>query len=308
MSRFLLALLLVSAADAYAGVVETGSFSVSDELGGFRLLSASGMGTKRDPLVIEEELLGIAPASLVVRRRIDAKPLPYAQQWRALYVVKRIRNASRRVWGGFEVELQERQGTPSVYGDGLSFDQGRKPAANVGVDAFGRLQRIFEPHDRLRFSDGFVDPEGVLALSFSITDPTPTGIFYIVQTPQLLSSGFVGVERAVARHEPTVDPLLQRQRRASAPPERTVGAEAGSVPEIECGEPDRLRTVEARLAVRHAREEIVRQNRCRAHAEDAEARQLPSFDVGAVSGREDAFVLRRVERTRDGEAAFVVGW
>ena len=45
----------------------TGAYSFSDELGGFRITGASGIGTKDDPLVITEELNSATPVTLTIR-------------------------------------------------------------------------------------------------------------------------------------------------------------------------------------------------------------------------------------------------
>ena len=44
-----------------------GGFSFSDELGGFRLLSASGSGRPDDPIVLAEEIFNVQPVTLVIR-------------------------------------------------------------------------------------------------------------------------------------------------------------------------------------------------------------------------------------------------
>ena len=40
---------------------------------------------------------------------------------------------------------------PSVFGDGLSFDQRRSESENIVSDSFAEFSRDFEPYDRLRF-------------------------------------------------------------------------------------------------------------------------------------------------------------
>ncbi len=105
------------AASASAAEFFAGGYSFSDELGGFRLLSASGIGTFDDPVVLVEELPSIDPIILVIRRH-DTRPGQMQ-----LTLVKKVFNRSRRVWAGFEVELQEILHKPSVYSDGLSFKQ-----------------------------------------------------------------------------------------------------------------------------------------------------------------------------------------
>lgn len=162
-------------------------YVLSDTLGGFRLLSAIGTGSRADPVIVEEEITAAAPAILTIRR-LPSSDLASGTPVE-LTIVKRIRNLSRRVWGGFEVELQEILRKPSVYGDGLSFNQYALDPDDAEADAFGETRRLYEPYDRIRFEDGYVDPEGFLTIRLTITDPTPSAVFYLVQDPQLLSAG-----------------------------------------------------------------------------------------------------------------------
>lgn len=183
-----LALLLLAAfgRPAAAGEIALPSYVLSDALGGFRLLSATGNGTKADPVIVEEEITGVGPATLTIRRLPRAGLTAGAPV--ELNLVKRIRNLSRRVWAGFEVELQETLHTPSVYGDGLSFNQYAVGPDDADADAFALTRRLYEPYDRMRFENGYVDPDGVLTIRLTITDPTPSAVFYLVQAPQLLSA------------------------------------------------------------------------------------------------------------------------
>ncbi len=186
------AVLTIAPDRAPAAPLATGGFTFSDELGGFRLLSVSGTGSADDPIVVEEELTGTGPAILVIRRDIVRYPAnPWARNgvWTAIHLTKVVRNLTGRVWIGFDLELQEKLHKPSVYGDGLSFDQGRAVPAEIRSNAFARNHRLFEPYDRIRFEDGSVDPDATLRLEIHITDPTPVSVFYLVQDPQILYAG-----------------------------------------------------------------------------------------------------------------------
>ncbi len=175
-------------AAASAAEFFTGGYSFSDELGGFRLLSASGTGTAADPVVVKEELLDVAPVTLVIRNRdIFGKHGGIGQL--ELTLVKQVTNRSERVWAAFEIELQEVLGKPSDYGDGLSFKQFAAKPPDVASDLFQKNQRMFEPYDRIDFLDGHVDPGKTVSLRVTITDPTPVAEYYLVQDPQLLSAG-----------------------------------------------------------------------------------------------------------------------
>lgn len=189
------AMLLTLASLALAGPVaggepvrhRSGAYSFSDELGGFRILAVSGTGTRADPLVVVPELLSASPVTLVIRAETPIRAFAadgyFANGFVRLTVV--ARNASRLAWTEFEFELQEILGQPSVYGDGLSFDQRRADGANVSSGRFATFDRAFEPFDRLRFADGHVDPGDEAEFTFLITDFTPAPVFYLVLDPRI---------------------------------------------------------------------------------------------------------------------------
>jgi hypothetical protein len=177
---------------AWAKVWSAGGLTFSDEQGGFRLISVSGRGSIEDPIVIVEELTGVDPVVLVVRGAQDQAPGAGVMTGRPilyLAVIKIVLNRSRRVWGGFDLELQQELGTPSPYGDGLSFDQTGGFGARLHSDRFAINRQIFEPYDRVRFQAGSVDPGAQVRFRFFITDPTPVQEFYLLQEPRLLMAG-----------------------------------------------------------------------------------------------------------------------
>jgi hypothetical protein len=185
------ALVLVAAlvsVPAAGAEFSAGAYSFSDELGGFRLLSASGNGTSDDPIVISEEILDVAPVTLVIRNRDFLSMRGQAGQAQ-LTLVKKVTNRSVRVWAGFELELQEVLGKPSDYGDGLSFKQFAAEPSDVASDVFAKNERRFEPYDRIEFTDGHLDPDATGTFKVTITDPTPVPEYYLVQDPKLLSAG-----------------------------------------------------------------------------------------------------------------------
>jgi len=179
----------IAADRARAEPFRAGNFSFSDELGGFRILSVTGTGSSIDPVVLEEEIFETGPVTLVIRRHgpTDAKPgADQMEESRALTLVKLVRNRTRRIWAGFDLELQEILNRPSVYSDGLSFNQIGAAPPDVESDDFARNVRQFEPYDRIQFHSGHVDPEKTARIRVHITDPTPERIFYLVQDPQIL--------------------------------------------------------------------------------------------------------------------------
>lgn len=139
--------------------------------------------------MIVEEFDTLQSATLVIRKDRLEPPKGAAitgQSFVNLAVIKVVINASKRVWGAFDLELQEVLKEPSPYGDGLSFDQMRGFDEVVSSDSFASSRQVYEPYDRVRFQDGSVDPGATVRFSFRITDPTPVGEFYLLQEPRLL--------------------------------------------------------------------------------------------------------------------------
>lgn len=167
-----------------------GAYSFSDELGGFTIHSASGIGTRADPIVIVQELNSASPVTMVIRATETIRPYALAGDYANGMIHMRIKatNASGLPWLEFEFELQEILRQPSVYGDGLSFDQRRTSSDAIVSSRFKRFDDRFEPYDRLIYFDGFVDPQDSAEFSFMITDFTPRNEFYLLQDPRIPAS------------------------------------------------------------------------------------------------------------------------
>lgn len=182
----LLALSLISAGPADDGRWYSGEYSFSDELGGFRILSVKGSGTKADPIEISEELSSATPVTLVIRaaKPIQLRTLPQG----AFHVRVVILNKSGLAWIGFDFELQEIRGKPSDFDDGLSFGQTSPNPEFISSNRFDRFENRFESFDRLRFESGHADPLDRAEFGFFVTDVTPVPEFYLVQDPQIPSS------------------------------------------------------------------------------------------------------------------------
>ena len=172
-----------------AATFEAGGLSFSDELGGFRLLSASGRGTASDPIVLVEEISSLKPAVLTIRP-IDAAQNEFAQtsSLRVLMrsVIKIVVNKSAWRWTGFDLELRGEGGQASLYSDGLSFDQLSAMPAPFHSDLFASIRAEDEPHDRLRYDQGHVEPEQTVQIAFNLMDLNPRPLFYLAQEPIVL--------------------------------------------------------------------------------------------------------------------------
>lgn len=176
--------------DDHSGDLVGSPYAFSDELGGFAIAGVSGIGTRDDPIRITQDYLTVAPATLVIRaiRPINPFGVPGPFATGTLHIVLDVRNGSGTPWVGFELELQERYREPSVYGDGLSFDQRRQEAGSARSDAFRSARTDYEPFDRLLFEDGALDPDAVGEFRFLITDLTPLAIFYVRLDPHVPAS------------------------------------------------------------------------------------------------------------------------
>jgi hypothetical protein len=184
----LLAPLICGAGAADDGRFYAGAYSFSDELGGFRITDISGSGSTADPIVVKEELSSASAVTLVVRA---ARPLrPYGDGGNAfangfLHLRLVAHNGSGQGWLEFEFELEEELGSPSVFGDGLSFNQRKLTDEGLLCDRFADYHRDYAPYDRLLFREGHVDPKGFVTFGFFISDFTPDPIFYIRQDPRI---------------------------------------------------------------------------------------------------------------------------
>jgi hypothetical protein len=172
------------------GLFQTGAYSFSDELGGFHIISATGTGTKADPIVVTQELVSSSPVTLVIRA--TGPIAPFSSSTDAvngfLYLRAVVSNNSGQAWVEFEFELQEILRKASVFGDGLSFDQRQMNSEFISSDSFQKYSRDFEPLDRLLFQKGRVDPSRMASFSFLITDFTPRAEFYLVLDPRIPST------------------------------------------------------------------------------------------------------------------------
>ena len=177
--------------EAKGQVFYAGAYSFSDELGGFRILDVTGTGMRDDPFVIVEEFHSASPVTLTIRATAPLGRYYGGDVLIAngdLYMRIEAVNGSGQAWVEFEFELQEIRDRPSVFGDGLSFDQRKETSGTISSDSFARYSRDFEPYDRLLYQDGKVDPRASAGFSFFITDFTPRSVFYLVQDPRIPSS------------------------------------------------------------------------------------------------------------------------
>ncbi|CAN7542498.1 hypothetical protein LJR231_003917 [Phyllobacterium sp. LjRoot231] len=165
-----------------------GSYSFSDELGGFIIRSISGKGTFEDPIILTEEFPSATPTTLVIRTEKIALLNPSEDAGILFYLRVQAINGSGHPWVEFEFELQEQLNVPSDYGDGLSFYQPGDKRGMIKSTGYGTYSDDFEPYDRMVFRGGKIDPGGNASFDFPIADFTPKRVFYLVQEPRIPSS------------------------------------------------------------------------------------------------------------------------
>ncbi len=171
---------------AAAATFEAGGLTFSDELGGFRLLSARGEGTVSDPIVLVEEITSLKPAVLTVRQAGVKSSRSPSDRVLLRSLVKVVVNRSTWHWTGFDLELRGRHGRASVYSDGLSFDQLRAIPRPLRSDVFAAIRTEDEPYDRVRYDQGRVEPDQVVQMAFNLIDLNPRELFYLAQEPIVL--------------------------------------------------------------------------------------------------------------------------
>jgi hypothetical protein len=182
-----LALVSLAGSPLAAATWTTAGLSFSDELGGTRLLAAHGTGTARDPIVLVEEIDDAGPATLVVQNfRHGRQLISPAEGFLSLSVVVIVTNGGPWRWSGFDLELRTTPDDPSVYTDGLSFDQPQMYRTAAKANRFQQAHQEDEPFDRIRFDGGSVDPRDHLRLDFDIVDANGRPVFYLVQRPIVL--------------------------------------------------------------------------------------------------------------------------
>ena len=195
---------------AGAGSWTTAGLTFSDGPGGSRLVGASGTGSRDDPIILLEEISGAGPAVLTVRNdRTGHLEVSPALGFLSVSVATVVVNRGPFAWVGFDLELRRTPDRPSVYTDGLSFDQPQSFARAAKADRFAQTLQDDEPFDRIRFDGGHVRPGEYLRLDFDIVDVNGAAVFYLVQRPIVL----------LARHDRSDAP----RRLSSSPTPRPRG-------------------------------------------------------------------------------------
>ncbi|HYH39503.1 MAG TPA: hypothetical protein VD860_14865 [Azospirillum sp.] len=186
---------LLMGSSAWADSVTLDGLTFSDELGGFRLLSASGSGTPDDPFVVVEEVTAPEQVVLTIRGSLAARPgrlahnrigsdHPFGYALRKVVI-----NRTDSVWTGYDVELQQPLALASTQDDGLSFGEGSAFQRYAHADLFQVARVMQKPLDGIAFSMGDVPPGGRIALDFVITDIQERPAIFLAQRRPWVVSG-----------------------------------------------------------------------------------------------------------------------
>jgi hypothetical protein len=181
LAPLLIALHLFSVFSAEAASITLAGVTFSDELGGVRLLEGSGTGTLGDPFVLIEEITDTGPAILVIRGLAGFGNPTGSPHTAGFALTKIVRNATRKAWPRFSLELREFIPRHSPYEDGLSFGQGSRIGHPFGSDGYARVRDTKEPFDGIQFYEGRIRPGEAATFNFVITDYTPTAFFFLLQ-------------------------------------------------------------------------------------------------------------------------------
>ncbi|WP_431854712.1 hypothetical protein [Azospirillum sp.] len=193
--RVFVFVLMMGSASAWADSVTLAGLTFSDELGGFRLLSASGSGTPEDPFVVVEEVTAPEQTVLTIRGSLEAWPgrlahnrigsdHPFGYALRKVVI-----NRTDSVWTGYDVELQQPLGQASTQDDGLSFGEGSAFQRYAHADLFRVARVVQKPLDSIAFSVGDVPPGGRIALDFVVTDIQERPAIFVAQRRPWMVSG-----------------------------------------------------------------------------------------------------------------------
>jgi hypothetical protein len=192
---------LVGALATNADPMSAGDLSFSDELGGFRILSATGSGSTEDPFVVVEEVTGPEEPILVIRgltaqfgNRVSTHHLV------AFALNKVVVNRTPDEWNLYDMELRELIDSQSPYGDGLSFGQASTVGRPFRSSAFAVNHEIEEPFDSISFSQGRVRPGESVSFSLIISDTSPVSPILLLQHPsKVLASQPAGTLQTAIR-------------------------------------------------------------------------------------------------------------
>jgi hypothetical protein len=169
---------------AFAASLTVSGVTFSDELGGLVLQRVTGAGSLDDPFVITERITDINGGTLVFRVSPTFGNEIGTQHSIGFAIVKIVENGTDYPWTSFEIELQSTLGTPSDYGDGLSFGQGSSAGRPFTASGFDQVTLIDEPYDRIEYDQGKVPTGSHATFRFVVSETLPLQEAYLAQRPR----------------------------------------------------------------------------------------------------------------------------
>ncbi len=185
---------------AQARPITVEGITFSDELGGFTVIAAWGIGSKADPFVVVEEITGPTAAILVIRGMTPEFGNRAGTLHPNGFILRKIiTNRTRFIWNIVDFELQQIIGVSSDTLDGLSFGQGAEANRPFKSNKFQSTSEVKEPLDFVTFHNGALRPGETAFFDIVITDTTPVPVFYLVQRPNRPMSYLDAPPATVAR-------------------------------------------------------------------------------------------------------------
>jgi hypothetical protein len=170
--------------DAWATSLTVNSVTFSDEQGGFVLERVTGEGSLDDPFIVTERITDSNGGTLSVRISPEFGNQIGSQHSIGFALVKIVENGTDFPWTSFEIELQSTLGTPSDYGDGLSFGQGSSAGRPFTATGFDQVTIVDEPYDRIEFDQGRISVGAGATFRFVVSETMPLRVAYIAQRPR----------------------------------------------------------------------------------------------------------------------------
>ena len=168
-----------------------------DEQGGFVLERVTGEGSLDDPFVVMERMTDINGGTLTFHVSPTFGNEIGTQHAIGFAIIKVIENETGFPWTSFEIELQSTLGTPSDYGDGLSFGQGSKAGKPFTATGFEQVTLIDEPYDRIEYDQGKILTGSRATFRFVVSETMPLRQAYLAQRPRRPVADEIGAPNVI---------------------------------------------------------------------------------------------------------------
>lgn len=169
----------------YAVNINYGGLTWSEVSPDVVLHSVTGSGTVADPFFLTETVSGPDVTISIAGMGSNFGQLGGTTHVANFRLTKYILNATAGPWTFYDNELQEILGTASTDGDGLAFGQGGGAIRTPVGNPLSTAVEIDTWRDYINFSGGTVDVGEYLTVTYTISDNSPDGQFYLRQRPNI---------------------------------------------------------------------------------------------------------------------------